>query len=180
MSPLEVIQQSIGRIKLRHQLKKQHRDVSLFNTSTAKNIGILYNATDIKEQDMVMELVKYFQDHQKKVVSLGYIEDKKIAEEGKPYLNEIYFYKKNLSKTMEPSDDEVKNFIKEPYSILIDLNRCDCFPLEHVSSLSNAKFKVGVVGGYRDDTCDLVLDVPSDKNMEYLIAQIKHYLTIIK
>ncbi|MCB0410113.1 MAG: hypothetical protein KDD29_07825, partial [Flavobacteriales bacterium] len=79
-----------------------------------------------------------------------------------------------------PTGTDVTNFIEKPFSILIDLNTEDCFPLEYISTLSKAKFKVGANGNYRDEECDLTIDISQNKSLDYLIIQIKHYLKMIQ
>ena len=79
-----------------------------------------------------------------------------------------------------PKGEEVNRFIQKPFSILIDLNFDNCFPIEYISTLSNAKFKVGANGLYRDSICDMVISLEENKKLKYLIIQLKHYLKMIK
>jgi hypothetical protein len=63
---------------------------------------------------------------------------------------------------------------------LIDLNINNDFPLEYISTLSVATFKVGATGSYRDEEFDLTINIGENQSTKYLVTQIKHYLSMIK
>ena len=174
------ILEKLGRFSLKKQRKHLQRNMKAFNIENASSIGIIYNATNRNDADTVKKFVQYLKEERKDVLSIGYIHSKDSSDIVKPHLNYVYFDKRDLSKTMIPKGNEVKNFINRSYSILIDLNIDECFPIEYVSALSNAKFKVGAKGSYRDDVCDMVVDINQNKSMEYLIIQLKHYLKMIR
>ncbi len=180
MSSIKNIQEKLGRFKLKNKSKHQNRNIKAFSIEKASTIGIVYNATNRDEADTVKKFVQYLREERKDVLSIGFIDSKDSSNIVKSHLNYVYFDKRNLSKMLVPKGIEVDNFINKPYSILIDLNISDCFPIEYISSLSNAKFKVGAKGAYRDKTCDLVIDIDGNNEMEYLIIQLKYYLKMIK
>jgi len=127
----------------------------------------------------VKSLVHYLKEERKEVLSLGYILDKKESEKASPHLNYLFFDNNDLSPFFVPKTRELRQFMQRPFSILIDLNSQKNFPLEYISTISSAKFKVGMKGGYHDDICDLILNVDENTEMEELIKQIKHYLNMI-
>ena len=180
MSSIKNIQEKLGRFSLNKEAKRLQRNVKAFSIEKASTIGIVYNATNRDDAETVKKFVQYLKEERKEVLSIGFIDSKDSSSIVKPHLNYAYFDKKDLSKAMVPKSGEVKNFINKPYSILIDLNISDCFPIEYLSSLSNAKFKVGAKGSYRDKVCDLIIDIDENNQMEYLIIQVKHYLKMIK
>ncbi|MCB0804075.1 MAG: hypothetical protein KDB74_13335, partial [Flavobacteriales bacterium] len=62
--------------------------------------------------------------------------------------------------------------------LMIDLNLKANFSLKVLSSLSNAKFKVGPNHQYGNETFDLTLDI-QEQRLDYLIEQMKVYLNMI-
>ncbi len=179
METIKNIQEKLGRITLNKARKRLKRNVKAFNIEKASSIAVVYNATNRTDADIVKKFIQYLKEERKEVLSLGFINSKDSSDMVTPHLNYIYFDKKDLSKTMLPKSSDVNNFIKKPYSILIDLNMEECFPIEYITSLSNAKFKVGASGNYRNENCDLVVDVSANNKLEYLIIQLKHYLKMI-
>ena len=179
MKAFKNIQLKLGHISLKNKKKKLNRKVKAFGIEKASKIGVLYDATNRAEADVVKKFVQYLKEERKEVESLGYINAKDSSELVKPYLSFSFFDNNDLSKTLCPKSESVTKFLNTPYSILIDLTLKDTFPLAYISELSTAKFKVGANGNYRDDACDMVIDIDSDKRLEYLIIQLKHYLQLI-
>ncbi|MCB0401196.1 MAG: hypothetical protein KDD41_03875 [Flavobacteriales bacterium] len=179
MSAIRSIQEKLGRMSLKSAQKKFNRKVRAFNIEQASSIAIIYNATNRSDADLVKKLVHFLKEERKEVLALGYINTKDSSELVKPHLNYSYFDKKDLNKSLIPKGSTIDNFIQKPFSILIDLNYKPCFPIEYITTLSRAKFKVGASGGYRDEACDLTIDIHQNKSLEFLIIQIRHYLQMI-
>ncbi|MCB0381269.1 MAG: hypothetical protein KDD24_08430, partial [Flavobacteriales bacterium] len=57
MSPIKKIQLKVGRFNLAKEKKKLNRKTISCNLETAKTVGILYNATQKEECDVVKNLV---------------------------------------------------------------------------------------------------------------------------
>lgn len=180
MSPVKNIQLSLGKLKLKKEKKKLNRNIKAFSLSNASTIGVLYNATNRNDYEVVKKFIHYLKEERKDVLALGYINSKNSEDIVKPHLNYQFFDNNNLSKIKVPTGNDVVNFMNKSFSILIDLNTEDCFPLEYISTLSRAKFKVGAIGQYRNEECDLTIDISQNKSLDYLIIQIKHYLKMIQ
>lgn len=180
MSGIKNIQEKLGRLKLKKEQKRLKRSVKAFNIENATTIGVIYNATNRTEADIVKKFTQHLKEERKDVLSLGFIDSKDSSDIVTPHLNYTYFDRRSLSKSQVPKGTEVDNFIAKSFSILIDLNMGECFPIEYVSSLSMAKFKVGAEGGYKNNTCDMVIDISQKPQLDYLIIQIKHYLQMLK
>jgi len=180
VSSIRNIKEKLGRIKLKRELKRLQRNVKAFSIEKASTIGVIYNATNRNDAETVKKFVQFLKEERKDVLSIGFIDSKDSSDIVKPHLNYAYFDQTNLSASSVPKGLDVENFINKPFSILIDLNINDSFPIEYISSLSHAKFKVGAKGGYLDQTCDLTIDIDENKNLEFLIVQVKHYLKMIK
>jgi len=179
LKPIKNIQECLGILSLKKKKKKLKRNIKSFNIEKASSIGILYDATNRNDYELAKKLVQYFKEERKEVMSLGYINSKKSSELVTPQLNLSFFDNNHLSKKMIPKGNDVEQFIQSPYSILIDLNIQPSFPVEYICSLSRAKFKVGARGDYRDEVCDMTINIEQDKRIEYLIIQVKHYLKMI-
>lgn len=180
MSFINNIQLKLGKLKLKNEHKKLNREVKAFNLKTATSIGVIYNATNRNEYELAKKFVQYLKEERKDVLALGYINSKHSDDIVKPHLNYQFFDNNNLSKIKVPNSLDTINFIDNQFSILIDLNIQECFPIEYISTLSKAKFKVGALGNYRTDEFDLTIDISQNNNLDYLIIQIKHYLKMIQ
>lgn len=180
MSFLKDIQEKIGRFQLKKEQKQLKRNVKAFSIEKASTIGVLYNATNRNDAEAVKKFIQYLKEERKDVLSLGFIDTKESSELISPTLNYTFFDQNDLSKSLVPTGNDVEGFINKSFSILIDLNTQDCFPLEYISNLSHAKFKVGAKGSYRNNVCDLIIDIDDNPKLKFLIIQVKHYLKMIK
>jgi hypothetical protein len=180
MSAIKNIQEKVGRFLMNKESKRLKRKVKAFSIEKASTIGVIYNATNRNDAETVKKFIQYLKEERKDVLSLGFIDSKDSSDLVKPHLNYSYFDKRNLSKSFIPKGGDIENFINKPFSILIDLNTEHCFPIEYISTLSNAKFKVGAKGFYHDKVCDLIIDIEENRQLNFYIIQIKHYLKMIK
>lgn len=180
MKAIKNIQLKLGELSLKKRKRKLSRSVKSFSLEKASSIGVLYNATNRNDAETVKKFVQYLKEERKEVLSLGYIDSKDSSEMVSTHLNYVFFDNQQLSKTMVPFGNDIEKFIQEPYSILIDLNIESSFPIEYICSLSKAKFRVGGSGNYRDEVCDLIINIEENKSLEFLIIQVKHYLKMIK
>ena len=169
----------IGNYFLKKELKKIVRKREVFNFDDAHTIGIIYDATDLDDRNMVHNFVKYLREKQKKVDSLGFINSKKHDKNLKTQLEFHYFTKKDLTWLLKPKCVDVENFLYKNHDILIDLCIEKCFPIRYICGLSKAKFKVGRTGENSAVIYDLMLNIEKKKTLENYITQVKHYLSII-
>jgi len=180
VSILKNIQEKLGRFILNKGQKRLERKMKISSLAKASSVGVLYNATNRNDAETVKKFIHYLKEERKEVLSLGFVDSKESSELVSPILNYTFFDHKDLSKILVPQGESVANFINKPFSILIDLNMGDnYFPLEYISSLSLANFKVSANGSYRNDFCDLTIDIDKNPKLEYLIIQMKHYLKMI-
>jgi hypothetical protein len=180
MSAVKNIQEKVGRFWLRKNVKQLKRKVKAFSLEKASTVGVIYNATNRDDAETVKKFIQYLKEERKEVLSLGFIDSKDSTALVQSHLNYTYFDQRDLSKSFVPHGNAVENFINKPFSILIDLNNGPCFPIEYISTLSLAKFKVGKKGFYHDLVCDLVIDIEENKKLSFFIIQLKHYLKMIK
>lgn len=171
--------QSIGKYILQRRKRRLSRKVITRNLDTAKTALIIYNATEPINEEVVKKFARRLKEELIQVQVLGYINNngkkKSMPENQHGY---SYFNQPMLNRFKIPDPTFIKKHITNNYHLLIDLNLDDQFPLQYISSLSKADFKVGLSGEYRDEVCDLTLSLHS-KNIEELTDQIMTYLAMI-
>lgn len=113
------------------------------------------------------------------VDTLGYISNKDYYDTVQPELTYNYFHKKHLNWLHIPTEKQCLELMYKEYDILFDLTIQSYFPLKYIISLSKAHFKVGASIAYRNEVCDLTIDIAKQKELNYLINQLKHYLKLI-
>lgn len=179
MKVIENIKNAVGSYFLSLEIKYLHRNKTFINMEDAKTIGILFDATDPVDFDLVKKYILYLKDMKKRVKAIGFYNQKQTPPMAYSKLEYDFFTTKDLNWYNFPDNIYVKNFIDEDYDILLDLNIYDSFPLRYISSVSNAKFKVGKSSGKNSATFDMMVAFDPSKGLKYFLRNIDTYLFII-
>jgi len=181
MKWLDNIRKAIGKAQLPGKINR-NRITSVSNFHNARGIALLYEEKGEGFFILVKQYVKYLKSEYgiRDVMALSYIDSKKsIPHYHIHRLKYDYFHKGELNWRFEPTCDQVKNFVKNDYDILINLEREPSLPLMFVLAESRAKLKVGYYKEWGEDYYDIMLDLPETTTFDEYINQVNHYLTRI-
>ena len=153
------------------------RDAKNFEQS--KKIGILYDATNLEEFEIVREYAKMIREKKIEVKALGFVNEKETQSNQMPTIDLDFFTKRELNWYDKPGGYIVENFINTEYDILISLDFNDCYPLQYISAVSKAKFRVGKYDEKFKLYYDLMIDLQNNNNLSYFIELVNHYINMI-
>jgi hypothetical protein len=143
------------------------------------SIGILYDATDKDNFEVVREFFRDLRSHEKNPVSLGYIDYKEVTFHPLARPESDYFFKDQLNWMKKPSSPVVDNFINEPFDILINLTLEDFHPLDYIAALSKAGLKIGRANSAVSFCYDLTFHLDKEADIKSFAYTIIHYLSKI-
>jgi len=149
------------------------------NMAEAKTIGIVFDATDNEDFDLVKKYVAYLKEMKKKVKAIGFFNQKITPAMAYSKLEYDFFSLKELSWNNIPNSVYVRNFIEDEYDILLDLNLNDLFPLRYIASLSKARFKVGMKSERNNSIFDMMIELEKGKNLKFYLKNIDTYVFAI-
>jgi hypothetical protein len=172
------IRSSFGEKMLANKVKATVRQKQVHNFNSAKTIGILFDAGKSDDFRLVREFSKYLSGLQIECTVLGYLNADEIRSDLLFRDNINIFCNKDLDFFFRPSHHDAVKFISKKTDMLIDLSLIDYFPLRFISNLSPAVFKVGRYSE-TNQYMDLMIDIHSQPNVEFLIEQIKNYVSIL-
>lgn len=181
MNIIGKIKEFIGNILLQQELKSANlaRKATKFRFEDAKNIGIIFDATNAEDFDLVKRYVAHLRENNKKVKVIGYFPSNGVPALTYSKLDFDFFSRKELSITGKPTPVFIRNFIEEQYDLLIDLNIHDHFALKYISAFSKAAFKVGKYEEDDTQTFDMMIDSDHTKTIKYFLRQIDTYITML-
>ena len=139
----ERIKALIGNHILGKKLRNQKRSVMVCNLKNARNIGILYNATEYVSFEIIKEFTKKLSQNDSSVSILGYVDSKKLIDHYLYRKGFDFFSRNDLNWFYKPVSEVTEAFIAKPFDILIDLSLEPCYPIQYIVALSPATFKVG-------------------------------------
>ena len=111
---------------------------------------------------------------------LGYFSGKNLPNQYTAIRYLSCYQKKELNIFYQPVSPETNTFVSKRFDVLIDINFKKLLPLQYISSLSNAGFKVGLFESEtRNSPFDLMMELKSPVNVEDYLNQVMHYLEMI-
>jgi len=176
--------ESIRKILTNYRLKRDLADNNIshetVNFDAAKKIGLLYDATESKNFEVVKEYVKDVRSRQKEILALGFVDKKVLPQNQFAQLGLDFFTRKDLNWQQFPVSLEVSNFIKEPFDIVVNLSDNAVFPLRYIAAVSKAKFRVGRFDSSSVPCYDMMIEASPETDLKQFIKQAEDYLRKIK
>lgn len=150
-----------------------------FNFFGVRTVGILFDASNPEDFELVKRYVVYLREHAKKVKVMGYFSAKQIPALTYSKLEYDFFSSKEVNWFGKPTTHIIDNFINEEFDLLIDLNIHDHFPLKYISALSKAKFKVGKYKEEDESIFDMLIDADNTQTLKYFLRQVDIYIDMM-
>lgn len=160
------------------KLKKLSRKRVVHNFNTAKSAAIVFDTADNETFRHIRDFSKYLEERGIRTKLLGYVDAEEIPGDLLLWDKCHVICKKDLDFLFRPKDEEVLSFIAKDFDILFDLSVRDYFPVGYITTLSRASFKVGRYSEANQNP-DFMINISSAPNVEFLIAQIKNYVSIL-
>lgn len=179
MSFADSIKKAAGNYFLKQELSGINRERKVSNFESARSFGLLFEADDPDNYDLVKKYFKYLKDSRKKVHAIGFFNLKHLPQIEYSKLDYDFFTRKELNWWGKPGEVFVKNFIDEEWDVLINFSLNDSFPLKYIASLSKAKMKIGAHIESNEAIYDLLIRQPEGKSFKFFMRQVDHYLGII-
>jgi hypothetical protein len=176
----KAIRSKLGHYRFLQDIKKLKLKREAVGFDEAKKIGLLYDATDDHNYEVVKQYVKSIRSRQKDVLALGYVDKKILPSNQFAQYGLDFFTRKHLNWQMIPTYPIVTNFINEKFDILINLNSNKCFPLRYITAVSHARFRVGRFDKKDLNCYELMIQVKGDTGIRSFIEEVENYLHKIK
>jgi hypothetical protein len=172
------IRESLARQNLKSRRKKNLRNRKVHNFETAREVSLLFDASSPEDFRYIKEFAGFLSRKNIEPYMLGFIDSKEIPDEVAIREHCDILSKNDLDWIFRPSSEQAKEFIRKEYDILFDLSLTGNFPLSWLAEMSMANFKVGRYTEKSNDY-DLMIDIKSNPSVEFLIEQIKNYVSIL-
>ena len=179
MNLIQRIKYKIGIFFLNSKLKNNSRKKKFYNFSTAKNIGIVFNASKQDIYKTTIEFIQYLTEKNISVNAMGYVTNKEALNyfQHKKKIN--FFSLKNTNWFGKPKNIDIDDFIEKPFDILINLSREDIYSLNYINALSIARMKVAAELTTNNYT-DFRIKINTNTTPKEFVCIIKQYLNTIK
>jgi hypothetical protein len=170
MAILDGLKEGLYKKKIRECTAKNKKRKAI-NFDMARNVGILFNASNDADVKVVLNYSKDLKHSGKKVSLMAFKGVK--ALNGKEEFPCIC--NKDLRINMTPKKGEVLEFINQKFDLLISLHTQECLPLEYISTASSALFRIGYYQENKTDAYDFMVYGKS-KSLRVFILQMETYM----
>jgi hypothetical protein len=175
------IRLKIGNALLHSKVSKTKRKASYSSIELVKNIGIVWDASSTEEFTSLSKFHQRMAETKAEVNILGYYSGSSLPNQYTAIRYLSIIKKDELSFFYHPLSAETNTFVNKNFDVLIDLNFKKILPLQYISSLSNARLKIGLFDSTNGNTAfDLMMDIKKPVNVDDYLNQVIHYLEMIK
>ena len=176
MTLFRKLRSSLHHKLLQRKLSKTNYQRQAANFERARKIGVLVDVTLPDNLRTAKKFNQQLASMSKRADFFAYTNHSKPAE-SIPF---PYMTHEHVSWLFIPNHPLVEDYLTKHYDLLINLCTEECLPLEYISALSNASFRVGRFIADKTYCFDLMINLNGKNDMDYLIEQMEVYLKMIK
>lgn len=171
----------IGNSILLKRIANIRRKIFYSNIGQIKNIGIVWDASKTQDFSSLSKFYQKMHERNIDVKILGYYPGKELPNQYTAIRYLSCIRRKEINFFCIPVSTETNVFINTKFDVLIDINFERSFPLFYITSMSSARFKVGLFDSQSgESTFDLMIELKKPISIENYLEQVIHYLEMIK
>lgn len=180
MEILKNIRLNRGKAILRKKISRMKRSKFRGNIARARSVGIVWDASNPDEFTVLSQFHQKMNDRNIEVKILGYFPGKHLPDRCTAIRYLTCLKSQDINFFYRPVAQEASSFINTRFDILIDINFRQLFPLQYISSLSMAGFKVGIFdNGFETPPYDLMMELDKSTDINTYLTQVIYYLEMI-
>jgi hypothetical protein len=171
----------IGNSILLKRIANIRRKIFYSNIGQIKIIGIVWDASKTQDFSSLSKFYQKMHERNIDVKILGYYPGKELPNQYMAIRYLSCIRRKEINFFCIPVSTETNVFINTKFDVLIDVNFEKSFPLFYITSMSSARFKVGLFNSQSgESTFDLMIELRKPVSIENYLEQVIHYLEMIK
>ena len=177
----EAVKTRLAKRKLQKMQVGGIRYVRACSLQSANKVGIIYEATDEAQFEVVRKLLFKLKNQTSFVKALGYVDSEVLSDFHIQPLDFSFFCRKDLDWLGFPPEEMISEFCNADFDILFCLDIEEKTPLSYIKIRTKAGFKVGPYSNASSDVLDVMISLDEENlTVEELAKQIMHYLENIR
>lgn len=173
---LKKLKAYVHQYMLHKELRFHKPERQITSIADAKDVGILLDASDTDRTALVTQLALSLRTQYRKVHMLGFYNYPTSALN----LSFPHFNNKELNWYLEPQGHLVDEFIERKFDVLINAYCGNVLPLEYISAMSNARYRIGIYNPDKTYLSDVLIDTNNREDLKSFVEQVKHYIYQIR
>lgn len=176
---LNNIKNFFGNLVLKSMIQAKKGKHAFMPFDNAKEIGIIYNADDVQNENKAQQFATDLRNEGKKVMLMGFINAKELPPKRMPHINSEYYWQEKLSFFNLPNADKIGQFPNIQFDILFNIYHEENISMQGLSVISKAKYQLGAQMNLATQIFDMTIDTGNNKDVYYLAKQMEFYLKAI-
>lgn len=171
---------NFGKSVLKKKLSRIRRKTSYSGFANVKKIGIVWDASIPEEFPSLSRFCQKMNERSIDVKVIGFYAGKNLPDQYTAIRYLSCFRNNEISFFYLPNSGETDAFINAKFDLLIDINFKKLLPLYYISSLSEARFKVGLAEEEpASSPFDLMIELKYPVDIDNYLNQSLQYLEMI-
>jgi hypothetical protein len=169
---MEFLHHTLIPYRTKSMLKQALSTRKSMNYREARKIGILFSMNNLEDFEAIRSFETKLKKDGKEVVVLCY-----LPKDGENFdFHYDFFSNKDFNFWGNIQADNIQQFLKHSFDLLICLDREPNFYLEYLLAATKARFRVGAHSQQREGLFELMIRQPEgSREIKELIQQIYHY-----
>ena len=171
----------LARRKLNKMLMQEHRVVKACGLSSASKVGIIYDATDELQFEVVRKFLFVLKNRLPVVKAFGYVDSNELSNFHIQPLEFSFFCRKDLDWLGFPREEVISEFCDTDFDILLCLDIEEKTPLSYLKIRTKAGFRAGAYAEKNVGLLDVMINLDDENSsLDDLVKQLMHYLENIR
>ena len=150
------------------------------NIGSIRSIGVIWDSSNTDQFPHLSRFVQQMQERNIETKIIGYFPEEILPDQYTAIRYLTCIRRKEIDAFFVPVSDEAADFMNKKLDVLIDVNFNKVFPLHYISSLSMAKFKIGLSGSDGENShLDLMMDIRQPVDIDVYLKNVMYYLEMI-
>ncbi len=171
------LNRSIHKFIIKRKTKDKEQIREFTGLDKASSVAVLYIANKKENIEKVIEFGDKIAKQNKDVHLLGLLPNKKLESLKEIYPDQRFISQSELSWYRVPKKLASSRFIKNEFDILINMYLKESLPLQYISSLSKAKFRIGYYRKKNLYCNDFLIDLNGVNELDALIELVEHFIS---
>ncbi|MDA7558841.1 hypothetical protein N8768_06740 [Flavobacteriaceae bacterium] len=144
----------------------------LVDDSIIQSVGVILNNNEFRDADQLLSLLRSIDIKENKIKFITLIDD----HESRPNSWDAYFYPENFKWKGKIEGADLTDFVNEPFDVLISYYQINQLELHLATTLSKAKFKIGI-SNVDERLHDLIISIDPNQ-VEIFKKELLKYLKV--
>jgi hypothetical protein len=164
---------------IRHHQNKNRPHSYGVSYKSALKIAILSESQTIDTSQYIIDFISDIKKDSKEICTLEYLNNS-IKQSVKSWKQtQFYLHKKNLNFLNLPKKEPLREFLERDYDILINLCITNNIYLHYITTITNAKLKIGPYNSEFESCYDFMIHVDELSDINAFVSSVETYLKMI-